>query len=138
MSTAHFISTKHPVVGWAITAHLSQVKTVTILNGQSMSSYLDFTSDDLLGYTPFGIITPSEWDTAKLSLQVSVDATTWVDFYLWNSDYETHHTVSASQIHVLTGYPLIGIPYFRVRSGTSNAPVNQTAERTLQIVCGTF
>ncbi|MFN9112577.1 MAG: hypothetical protein ACK5XN_21125 [Bacteroidota bacterium] len=136
--TSVFLPTKHPVVGWAITGHLSQVQPVTILSGQSISSYLDFKSPELLGYTPFGVITPSAWDTAKLSIQVSVDATNWVDFYLWNSDFETHHNVSPSQIHVITDYPLIGMPYVRFRSGTASAPVNQTANRTLQIVCGTF
>lgn len=138
MTQATFLPTKHPVVGWAITAHISQVQTVTILSGQSISSYLDFTSPDLLGYTPFGVITPSAWDTAKLSIQVSVDATNWVEFHLWDTEYETHHNTSASEIHVLTGYPLIGMPYVRFRSGTLNAPVVQTADRILQIVCGTF
>jgi hypothetical protein len=136
--TSVFLPTKQPVVGWAITGHLSQVQTVKILSGESMSSYLDFKSSELLGYTPFGIITPSAWDTAKLSIQVSVDATNWVDFHLWDTEYETHHTVSASEIHVLTGYPLIGMPYVRFRSGTASAPVVQTADRTLQIVCGTL
>lgn len=138
MTVSDFISTKHPVVGWAITAHISQVKTVKILSGQSISSYLDFTTQDMIGYTPFGIITPSAWDTAKLSLQVSVDAVTWVDFHLWDTEYETHHNVSASEMHALTGYPLIGMPYVRIRSGTASAPVTQTADRTLQIVCGTL
>lgn len=138
MTVADFISTKHPVVGWAITAHISQVKTVKILSGQSISSYLDFTTQDMIGYTPFAVITPSAWDTAKLTIQVSVDASTWVDFHLWDAEYETFHTVSSSQMHVLTGYPLIGMPYVRIRSGTVNAPVTQAADRTLQIVCGTF
>jgi len=137
MTMSIFPSTRYPVVGWAINGHIAQTHIVIIDSGAAISGMLDMTEPELYGYTPMAVITPAAWDTAKLSVQGSLDKTTWFDIHLWQEEYDTKHNVSANECHIMSEYPLRGIPYLRFRSGTAAAPVNQTATRNLTIICGT-
>jgi len=137
ISTAKLYDSGHPVPGFAHNASISKIVTITILSGQSLSSPIDLRNPDLFGFTPMVFITPSAWDAAKVSAQISVDGVNWFNFHLWNSDFESAHTLLASEAHMITDYPFRGIPYVRFRSGTDNAPVNQTANRTITVICGT-
>jgi hypothetical protein len=94
---------------------------------------------ELLGFTPSVIVTPSNWTTAIISLQISIDGgATWCNFHPWTaSDYNTHGTVLANQAHFMNDYPLRGISLFRIRSGTGASPVNQTTDSILTIICTT-
>lgn len=137
ISTAKLYDSGHPVPGFAHNATISKIVTIQINSGTALSSGIDLRTPELFGFTPMVVITPSAWDTAKISAQVSLDGVNWLDFHNWDADFESAHTINASEAHTITGYPFRGIPFVRFRSGTANAPVNQTANRTLTIICGT-
>lgn len=137
ISTAKLYDTGHPVPSFAHNATISKIITVQINSGTALSSAIDLRTPELFGFTPMVVITPSAWDSAKMSAQVSIDGVNWLNFHEWNSNFESAHTLLASEAHAITGYPFRGIPFVRFRSGTDNAPVNQSADRILTIICGT-
>ena len=57
--------------------------TVTIANGQSLSGAVN-----LSGFTLIGIDLPSAWTTANLTLQASIDNSTWVDVDTFTANSE--------------------------------------------------
>jgi hypothetical protein len=137
---AQFEDVIHGVAGWSLSANVSKYVTATIPAGTALSSIVDMTTIALLGFTPSIIVTPSNWTTANMSLQISIDeGTTWLNFHPWSSaNYNTSGTVTANEAHFMNDYPLRGAPYFRIRSGTSASPVNQTTDSTLTIICTTI
>jgi hypothetical protein len=103
-------------------------KSVTISNGQSLSGALD-----LERYTLVGIIMPAGWDAASITFQGSVDGNTWAE--LWDESSEITLTSPAAGVYILLSpSKYLGVRYLKVRSGTSAAPVNQTADRQLTMV----
>lgn len=131
--------TQHPIVGTAVNFAANQVITATIPSGTSTSTAIDMTNPTLYGYTPVVIFLPAAWDSAKLSMQVSVDGATWTVFQLWDTgQWQTSATLQASDSVWMNGYPLKGMPYWRIISGVHNNTVNQTATRTLQILLATI
>lgn len=101
--------------------------TATISLGQSLTS-----SINLGGLRVFGIKMPASWDTANLTFQVSLDGGTWTNMYL-DDDSEYTAKAAASRFIVLPVDKFCGVPFIKIRSGTSGSPVNQTADRTLTL-----
>jgi hypothetical protein len=137
---AQFEDVIHGVSGWSLSANVSKWVTASIPAGTALSDTVNMTSIELLGYVPAIIITPSNWTTANMSLQISIDeGTTWLNFEPWlSANYNTSATVVASRAHFMDNYPLKGVPYFRIRSGTAASPVNQTTTSILTIICTTI
>lgn len=136
----HYMDTKHPPVNWNISATLSQTKDIVIKSGESVSDSLDFTSDDLVGYSIMGIITASTWTSATMSVQGSVNNIDFFPIHTWTGTtaYNSGGTVAASQMHIFDGLVLRGIPYVRFKSGTFAVGVNQTNTTILTIILGTI
>lgn len=134
------IPTSHPVPGVAFPATMTTYTSCTIPTGTAVSTIIDMTTPERLGYLPLLVSTPSAWDSAKLTLQISFDGSTWLVLNSWhgNKTFTTDHNVSADMAVLFDGHPLRGVPYFRLLSGTVAAPVNQTATRLLRVICGTF
>jgi hypothetical protein len=114
--------------------------TATIAATTSLSSLVD-----LQGGTVVAIGFPAAWDAAQLSFQVSTDA---INFNNLFDDGNVEVLIGAAaavfagktvafraSVSATVGYAGIfdGHRYIKVRSGTSAAPVNQTATRVLQI-----
>ncbi len=134
-----YLDTKYPPAYWGITATLSKVQTVEIKAGTSTSDALDFNSDYLKGFSPTAIFTPSTWSNAKISLEVSLDGTTWFGLHQWFSGaFDTHNNVTALTCHTIDGLPLRGMPFVRVISGTLATRVNQTNTCVIPVLCGTI
>ncbi len=112
------------------------VVPVTIASGQALSAAVP-----LLGYTLKGIIMPSAWTAAAITFQMSdKESGTYVDVFD-DGGTEVSLTVAASRyVGVGAGggrnYVIGGIPFLKVRSGPSAAPVNQLADRALLLVLG--
>lgn len=104
-------------------------RTALITSGQSLSSAAS-TGRALF----FGILMPAAWDAAAITMQGSVDGQTWGEIVL-DTGVALSWTVAASQI-VLPSNPsqLMGLNWFKFRSGTSGAPVNQSANRTITLL----
>lgn len=113
--------------------------TAVITAGTANSSTVDMTQPDVYGYTPVLIAIPSTWTAAKVSFQVSLDNVNWGNLHnLSHGAYETQNNAIAGDVLILDGYPLRGVPYFRVRSGTVSVASNQTNTCDITIVLATF
>lgn len=117
-----------PRVDLEFTAFYPEVVTVTIPSGGALSNAVDLDGVKLLG-----IQMPAAWDAANLTFQVSADGNSFADFYN-QSGSEVVINANANRYIALDPALFAGIRYLRIRSGTSAAPVNQTASRTLRLV----
>ena len=103
--------------------------TTTIAAASSLSPAIDLTTKRLAG-----IIIPASWTTADLTLQASADGTNWFDVYdALGTEYTI--TAAASRAIIVPLTDMIGFRYLKIRSGTSGTPVNQSAARTLTLIC---
>lgn len=101
---------------------------VTIASGASLSAAIDTG-----GAVPVRIAMPADWTAADLTFQVSSDGgTTWWNLY---DAAGTEYTVTAAEDReILLPYAeLVGCRFIKLRSGTSDTPVNQAADRTLTL-----
>lgn len=99
-----------------------------ILSGQSLSAAVRLGAKAL-----HGISMPAAWDAAALSFQVSTDdGATWQE--MQSSTAALAVTAAAGQYIALDPTLWRAVNMIKVRSGTSGAPVNQTADRTLTLV----
>jgi len=133
------VPTAIPIPSVAFTLTMTILVECTIPSGTSTSTPIDMTRPDRLGYLPLLVCTPDAWDAAKLTLQISYDATIWHTVYKWfdNKSFTTNHNLAANMAVLFDGYPLRGCPFFRFISGTVSVPVVQTADRLLRVNCGT-
>lgn len=102
--------------------------TCTIPAGQSLSNSVDCTTGTFIC-----IITPPAWDySAGLSFQVSNDNTTFYDFFVNGSELTTLPLTR----NVCNAVPseLNWVPYLKLRSGSRDRPVTQTADRVFTII----
>lgn len=103
--------------------------TTTIASGASLTTAIDLGTKRLAG-----IIIPASWTTANLTLQASADGTNWFNVYdALGTEYTI--TAAASRAIIVPLTDMIGFRYLKIRSGTSGTPVNQTAARTLTLIC---
>lgn len=100
--------------------------TATIASGASLSAAID-----LGGATLSGIVVPASWTTANLTFQVSLDGTTWYDLYADGAEVSVAAT--AGKMHRVSIGDWLGWRHVKIRSGTTGAPVNQAADRTLTL-----
>lgn len=100
-----------------------KVKTVTILSGAALGA--SFIGDGRL----VAIQMPAAWTAANLTFQGSMDGATYCDMYD-NSGTEVNIPAGASQYILI---PDLKAAWIKVRSGTTGTPVNQGADRVIQL-----
>lgn len=103
-------------------------QTVTIANGASLSDAADIEAKTLIA-----IDMPSSWTTANLTLQASIDNSTW-DNVFDSTGTEVTISAAASRFILLNPADYVSVRYLKVRSGTSGTPVNQGGARTITLV----
>lgn len=99
--------------------------SVTIANGASLSDAFEIgmANNVVVQVDTVG------WTAAGITFQVSLDGTSWSD--LLNASGEvTFPSDAAGRAYQV---PAGGFRYIKVRSGTSGAPVNQGAARTILV-----
>jgi hypothetical protein len=102
---------------------------VLIATGTALSAEVDLGNKILVG-----IAMPSGWDAAALTFQGSIDGgNTWLELTSTGGT-AVSFTVAAGQFIVVDPTLWRGINAIKLRSGTSGAPVNQTANRTLTLI----
>jgi hypothetical protein len=102
--------------------------TATIDNGASLSGAVN-----LSGFTLIGIDMPATWTAANLTLQASVDNSTWDNVFDFLGT-EVTITAAASRFILLNPADFVSVRYLKVRSGTSGTPVNQGGARTITLI----
>jgi hypothetical protein len=111
------------------------VKTVTISSGASLSGTVD-----VQGFNTFAIeMSTGGWDAANISF-TAARASSGSFFAVYDgSGVEVQATVSTgNRVVSLNGdiaLALAPLRFIQLRSGTSTAAVNQTATRTLYLIC---
>ena len=110
-----------------------QVEEVAIANGESLSGTVDLGAG---ARQLVGVQMPAAWTAASLTFAVSHDGTTFVPLYWDGAEYTVLAAGGAAASLGVSLEPsaFAGWPYVRVRSGTAGTPVNQGAERTLQVL----
>jgi hypothetical protein len=103
-------------------------QTVTIANGASLSNEVDLETKTLIA-----IDMPASWTAANLTLQASVDNSTW-DNVFDSLGTEVTITAAASRFILLNPADFVSVRYLKVRSGTSGTPVNQGGARTITLI----
>lgn len=104
-----------------------------IANGTSLSAGVAIGAQ-----VPVGLWMPAAWTAAVVTFQVSPDGgTTWLEFYD-SAGNEITATVAAGQLVALTEPMWQAVNNIKIRSGTAAAPVNQGADRTIQMVVRDF
>jgi len=102
-----------------------------ITSGTSLSN-----SVNLGGLRLFGFIMPSGWDAALLTVLVSFDnGATYVMMESLYDGSELTYTVNASGYFPLPNPQVFAaVTNIKLQSGPSASPVNQTADRSIQLV----
>jgi hypothetical protein len=101
---------------------LTQLAGPTIAAGESLSSGLDCTQG-----VPVRIYTPAGWTPANLTFQLSFDGITYRDL-VDRGGAEVVAAVKPNAVIILQQSNQ-QLAWFKVRSGTSAAPVPQAAQR---------
>lgn len=103
-------------------------KDVTISSGASLSTVIP-----LVGYLVVGVIMPAAWTAATLTFQATRDDAAFFDVY--SDTAEKSMTAAGANRHIIVlPEDFAGMHTIRLRSGTSAAPVNQAANRTITLV----
>ena len=109
----------------------ASLASATIANAASLSGAVR------LSGTLTGIQMPASWTAANLTFQVSVDGDTYQNVYD-SSGSEFVVTAAAARYIPLNPADFIDGRWLKVRSGTSGTPVNQGAERVVQLTVRHF
>ena len=101
---------------------LVQLPGPVIQAGQSLSDSLDCTTGKIVR-----IYTPAAWTGSNISFQLSFDGVVWANL-VNRSGAEIIAAVKPNSVIILTEYTQ-QVAWLKIRSGTSAAPVVQTARR---------
>lgn len=103
--------------------------SVLIASGTSLSAKVN------LGVkTVVGIAMPAAWDAADLTFQASADDGASFG-EVQDGATPLVQTVSAGTVVQIDPAGWRGLNCLKVRSGASGAPVNQSADRTIKLLC---
>ena len=111
------------------------VATAVIASGQNLSGAVELKPQGRSGFcTAAVMIMPSAWTAADVTFQGSIDGSTFGDLYD-DSGGEVAVKAAANRVVVLPAAYFWGLRWIKVRSGTASAPVVQTAQRSITILC---
>lgn len=112
-------------------SRLSDIMTATIASGSSLSGAVNLEFNRL-----FGFIMPSGWDAASLTFLASYDnGSTYIPMKSVYDGTEITYVVNASGFYPLPNPQVFAaVTNIKAQSGPSSSPVNQTADRAIQLV----
>lgn len=105
----------------------ANVLQVVIANGASLSGAVEIGAGTLVG------IQLPTLTSAAISFQGSFDGVTYAEV-LDASSQAVEITASTGASYLQAPADLHGVPFLKVRSGTSGSPVNQGAARTISLI----
>lgn len=89
------------------------------------------------GRIPVGLMMPTGWTAAALTMRTSLDGINWFDLYD-RYGVEISITAAASRRIAFEPWMLPGVNWLQFRSGTGGTPVNQGADRDLTLLYREF
>jgi hypothetical protein len=107
-------------------------RTATIASGASLSGAVEIGDA-----TVVALVLPGTWTAANLTLQASLDGSTFCDVYKNNGATELEIAAAASRYALLNLSDIGGLrgaQSIKVRSGTAGSPVNQGGARSIGVV----
>ena len=114
--------------------------STNISSGSSLSGVIDMSAFALNkdNYRLFGIVMPSAWTAANLTFQASYDGgTTWVN--VWDATGDEMSVIAdANRWIALIPDALSAISFLKIRSGSSSSAVNQSSDRTLNLILRSY
>jgi hypothetical protein len=107
----------------------TRIGKVTIIEDAALSTPINIGELGLCG-----LIMPAEWTAAVITLAAAAeDGGTFLPVYDKGGN-EVSFTVAADRFINLNPAEFSGLKYFKLRSGTVGAPVNQDADREVLII----
>lgn len=117
------------------------VKDITLAAGATgLSEAFTFNG----GHAIVGLIMPATWTTADITFQISMDTVAHVPADSAPSSFHNVYDESGGEVTVASPVASSAIMlgqnvyitgnYFKLRSGTSGTPVDQTASRTIRVI----
>lgn len=108
-----------------------ELLSAAISSGTSLSNGIN-----LGGLRLFGFVMPSGWDAAALTFLVSYDnGSTYIPMKSVYDGTEITYVVNASGFYPLPNPQVFAaVTNIKAQSGPSSSPVNQTADRAIQLV----
>jgi hypothetical protein len=104
--------------------------SVTISQGQSLSDIADLSAGNLVA-----VIAPDQWEyAAGLTFQVSNDGMNFNDLFLQGYELITLPITPGVANVVSVNFDLGWVPYLKLRSGTRQNPVPQSADRIFTLI----
>ena len=103
--------------------------TVTIANGESLSSSVTLDRRPILA-----ILTPSGWDDAVMTFQVSLDGQTYYELVEEDGSAASLAVEAGTMLRTDNLDQWAGYSHMKVRSGTSGSAVAQTGAKVVTIV----
>ena len=107
---------------------------ITIAASASTSASMGIITRRGQNCIPVGIQMPAAWDAANLTFLAAASSSTPAALYD-QFGTEVTATAAASRYIALDPAQFFGIRVLQIRSGTAASAVNQTALRTLRVVC---
>lgn len=105
------------------------VVEAVIANGESLAPAVYLEGEVLVG-----IRIPAAWTAASITFQASMDDVTYLNVYLSTAATELAITVAVDRHIWLDPWENASYRWLKVRSGTAAIPVNQGAERTIELI----
>ena len=109
---------------------MTQAQIVTIASGAALSSPVSMPD----GFKPVALLMPAAFDGAKITLQITLDGASWYNTRLAYQQAQELEVEAAAGSAVRIEWFPSWAKQFRLRSGTSGSPTNQTAERAIGVV----
>lgn len=103
------------------------IVAVAIMAGESLSDSVDVS----VGSAAY-VLMPGDWDGANLTFQVSFDDVTYWDVFDEVGNEIMYACRAGTAVRIKGGLQSVG--YFKIRSGTSDAPVVQSEDRNFKVV----
>jgi len=108
--------------------------TATIGVGQSLSNVIDTGANFVVG-----LIMPTTWTQARVSVTVSTDSVNWCDLFSFEdragtTAVEFQFNVTPGAIVAINPNTMLMVRYIRLRSGTRDAAVPQAAARVFTVI----
>lgn len=113
-----------------VTAAARAETTATIASGASVSGTIDLSATALVGFSM-----PAAWTAAALNIEVSSNNVDWAPLLdSTGAAVSSFATPTVGAAYALDVVSMLAWRYVRFRSGTSSAPVNQGAARSIRYV----
>lgn len=118
------------------------INPVTAMLGDQRTIPMTIAASDATGLSagvklengrPVRLHCPAAWDTAAMTFMVSHDGINYADLYDEYGSEISYQPVAGKSMRIPV-IDFIGVGWLKIRSGTSAAPVTQTADRAFTLV----